>query len=766
MMRPNGTMSDALGWLCAALAVTAGVLIVGSSLAVGTEATGVDAQAATTAAPPALPQPPADARAAKVYAVFDEFCARCHQTGKLQIPAPARPLANILAVDDVALDFALVKPGLPDASPLYTIMLRQHASVGLELPVAATQAVRDWIVDLPERGPNCGGRPKIGQAEVERAITSALATAPEDRRKDLRFVTLGHLADACAPTAALAGYRQAVAKALNSLSWGSEPIHVEAFGPDDTILQFNVAELGWVAAHWEKLVQGYPYASLAASRLSETIRRQTGTPTPAVRADWLAHATMATPLYARLLGLPGRMANLQRILNVDIDANIATAKARRAAVAQPAITRANRLVERHPTRIGSLWLAYDFATSEARQNLAANPLGPAAGGAVKVPFRHDGTRALFTLPNGFIAFSLNDARGDRLEAPADSVEREEVGWTGANTNAAGCLACHRSGPFAVKDMVRPQIEADTAAPKELRELILALYAPQSQIDGFVIEDQQRYADAQRKAGIDPTLLIDGIEPVAALAREYTRDVGLFRLAAEAGLGVDEVRKRLELLPPELSLSGLRILAATAPRAEADRLLVRLAPDAGSAEANVVVAQPPPARDDLELLLWSKSDTYEVGQLATFHARSNQNCYLTLISLDRGGQATVLFPNEFEQNNLLVAGKDLMLPAAGAAYQLRLREKGRETLIGICQTDARSPDGIQHDFERQRFTMLGDWRAYLGQVARGARAVAPGDPTKPRGPRVAKGNGAAVDPKAETKPAMDIQARTAIRYDIR
>ena len=469
MMRRSETAVRATSWACGLLAAIACLLLVAGGLATAaeTDAAATDAPLATPASAqsqPMIPAPPSDARAAKAYAVFDEFCARCHQTGKLQFPVPARPLANILSLDEVALDQSLVKPSLPDASALYTIMLRQHATVDLDpMPgAAAIQAVRDWIGDLPETSPNCGGRPKISPAEIELAVSASLATLTEGKRKEVRYVTLNHLADACVPPASMMAYRQAVVKAVNTLSWGPEPILLEALGPDDTVLKLDLGQLGWVGAHWDKLIQAYPYAGLRSSRLTDDIRRQTGTTTPVVRGDWLAHAGTATPLYARLLGLPGRLANLQRILNVDIEADIRGAKARRSGLIQSSITRANRLVERHPTRIGSLWLAYDFATTEGRQNLIANPLGPTAGGAVKVPFRHDSTRALFTLPNGFIAYSLNDARGDRLDAPPEAVERPEVGWSGANPNAAACMACHRSGPIGVKDSVRGQTEADTA----------------------------------------------------------------------------------------------------------------------------------------------------------------------------------------------------------------------------------------------------------------------------------------------------------------
>ena len=775
--RVNGMMRSCRSdsWSRRLGALTAAVIVSGfvsisygwSAESAGVAPAGADAPASVAEAD-TVPAPPLDPRAGKAYAVLDGFCARCHQTGRLKIPAAARPTANILALDEIAREATLVRPGVPDASPLYTIMLRQHALVDLELspPPEAVQAVRDWILDLPPPAETCGGRRAITQSEVDQAAAAALSATPEEKRKDIRFITLSHLANACVPAETLSGYRQAVAKVINTLSWGPQPIKLDTVDAGATVIKLDLGELGWVAAHWETLIQAQPYANLASARLSEPVRRITGTPMPAVRGDWFAYAAMTAPLYPRLLGLPGRMANLQRILNVDIENNIKAGKARRAGLPVSAVTRGNRLIERHPTRAGSLWLAYDFATSEGRQKLSAYPLGPTATPIFKVPFKHDGTKAIFTLPNGFLAYSLNDVRGDRIDISPDTIERDELLMAGPVANGASCMGCHRSGPMPVRDTIRATAEADAAAPKELRDMTLALYAAGTEMDTLIVEDQERYAMAQRKAGIDPRLLINGLEPVSALAREYVANVGVARLAAESGATVSEMRERLARLPVEFATSSRRVLAATASRAEADRILIRLSPDGGAVEAALRVEATLEARTEFELLLWSRQDAYLSGDLATFHARSNQDCYLTLVSLDRGGQATVLFPNEFEQNNLLLANKDMTLPAEGAAYQFRLRDKGRETLVGICQTGSKSPPGMQHDFERQRFTMLGDWRAHLAQVPVPGRAQTATEASRAKPLRVARLRQASIPAAPESKGAPDLQARTAIIYEVR
>lgn len=748
--------------------------------------TAVDPAAAATDAPNSpvpgsrpspVPPAPGEPRAAKAYAVLETYCARCHQTGRLKVPAAARPVANILDLDDLARQRSLVQPGLPDASPLYTVMLRHHSTVDIESePQAdAIQAVRDWIQDLDADVGRCPERRPVLQAAVNKAVAETLATVSSEKAKELRFISLAHLYNACTDPAVMARYRQAIGKVVNSLSWAPEPVRLETIDAAETIIKLDLAQIGWVGAHWEKLVAASPYTGLASTSLSDAERRRTGTLVPVVRGDWFADAAMTAPLYPALLGLPGRHVNLQRILNVDTEANIKLGAARRAAVQTSAVTRANRLVERHPTRIGSLWMTYDFATSDGRQNLAANPLGPVAGGVVKVPFKHDGSKSLFTLPNGFFAYSLNDARGDRIDQSPETVEREETMWAGPVINGGSCLGCHRTGPVGVTDMVRSQITADTAAPKELREAILALYPLQDEMANLVVEDQERYAAAQRRAGIDPDALVQGLEPVAALARAYTQNVDLDRLAAELGVSVGGVKEQLARLPVELQLSVRRLKLGLASRAEADRILVRLGADGGMGGRAAVVLDAPGERVDMELLLWMSSDSYEVGDLAAIFARANQNCYLTLISIDGANRATVLFPNEFEQNNLLQAGKEFRLPSEAAPYQFRLKNRGRETVAGMCSTASKVVDGIAHDFERQRFTMLGDWRAFLGQINIEASRQQPAaletarTVTKPqrRGrtkPAVAEPKG---DPKAEaTRAVIDVQARAAVSYEVR
>ncbi|MFM9847483.1 MAG: DUF4384 domain-containing protein [Hyphomicrobiaceae bacterium] len=130
--------------------------------------------------------------------------------------------------------------------------------------------------------------------------------------------------------------------------------------------------------------------------------------------------------------------------------------------------------------------------------------------------------------------------------------------------------------------------------------------------------------------------------------------------------------------------------------------------------------------DDELMLRADKETYTRGNSITLTVRSRSDCGLTLISIDAKGRGTVIFPNDFEPAQRIVAGEELKVPRADAGYRLRLREAGTERIVALCNTaTSGAVDGIRHDFERQRFTEIGDYRAFL------ARALAPEAEPRPQ-----------------------------------
>lgn len=676
-------------------------------------------------APPvnqSVPARPEDPRAAKVYSVLETHCARCHQTGKLDDkPEAAGGLSNILAMGEISKDPLLVRPGAPDASALYEVLRSRHGAIdvfsnaGPEPGPDDLEAVRDWIGELPVAPRECPSRPAITAAATEALIEEALRVE-RDGAKDLRFISLVNLYNACVSPEELAAYRQAVTKLMNSLSWAQAPQKLTPLDTNGTMLAFRLADFGWLPGHWDVIERKYPKAFVTP--LSDRTRSVVGAPNPVVRADWLADAAGNMQLYYQLTGMPQKLSDLAKMNAVDIDYNLRIARARRAVLRESAITRGNRLAERHPGARGGFWLVYDFATSSGDQDLIEHPLGPKSSPQVKSPFKHDVVRALFALPNGFNAFALFDAGGSRIDRILPGVEKPL--YAGADGQESGarasrnCFGCHSGGLWPVKDAYRARAAGDPGSgSKETQEAALQLSGIDGELQLLQDGDNEKYRSALSAAGIDPDLKVKGEEIISALARKYRSSVDLPGAAIELGLERETFEAALAKAAGPAGALARRIQHGRLPRQDAERLLSYLkGVEQGSDSAGDTAPDSQGRADAINLNVWIDKVRPASGDLIAINAEADKDCFLTLINVDAAGKATVLFPNDFEPDNLLSAGKTHRVPGTSAPYQLRIKDEGRETLVAQCSTSPAPPTGIEHDFGRQRFTVLGNWENFV------------------------------------------------------
>jgi hypothetical protein len=161
--------------------------------------------------------------------------------------------------------------------------------------------------------------------------------------------------------------------------------------------------------------------------------------------------------------------------------------------------------------------------------------------------------------------------------------------------------------------------------------------------------------------------------------------------------------------------------------------------------------------DFDLALTSDRSDYKVNDLPVFSIKSKEDCHLTLINVDASGEGTVIFPNKFQQDNFLPAGKEVQFPGADAPFQFRLKDPGTETVIAICNASGKTVDGIKHDFKTRQFTDLGNYRGFLTRqiVAEAKEKVAEGQKEKVAD----KEEGPAPTPS-------QILSRTAIKLEVK
>jgi len=705
---------------------------------------------ATVSAPRPL-HPPIDPTSAAVYAVLEKHCARCHQGGRLGIPAPAAALGNILRLDEIAATPSLVQPRNPDASRLYTMMLRRlmpptenAEGASPALPTSDEIAhVRSWIADLPPRQ-SCGDRASVTTAD-HAATLSQLATTTGENPKRLRFLSIAHLYNGCVRREALAAYRQAIVRLFNSLSWKAAPVAVPPVDPTGTLFKINLDDLGWLPEHWERIMRSGSSPLGLTAPLPLDSRRAYGTDIPIARADWFAKTVLSAPLYYEVLGLPGTGPEIRKILHVATPSGGNGATGPRDVIQAPSFSLQPSLVERHQSRSGPVWEAYHWLSGEEVPAFDPDNLPPLAD--LSPP--HHATRGIFTLPNGLPGFFVTGQRGDRLDALPPGIAMPSVSGRAPISGGLDCMACHSRGPIAWS-----AADARPASP----------LATAPGADGKAI------SDAMRRVGIDPDLALDGVAPVIALAQEYARPLDGTRAAAELGVGLTalaDLADRDGGAQPA-SVLARRLFQGLVARSEVEARAKELTAALGRPHLDIVDKSGVPTRTGERsfapidrgpsLVLYSDKARYRRGDSLRITVRAVSDCHLTVVSIDTRGRGTVLFPNDFEASSLVTAGQVLELPGPGAPYTLRLNEAGRETIVALCNATGALTDNIRYDFEHQRFTELGNYATFLSQNA----LVDPGKAENEPSPSPSRrGRRVAAEAASETHARPDQVFRTAI-----
>lgn len=393
-----------------------------------------------------------------------------------------------------------------------------------------------------------------------RAIREHLLLADPADRPHLRFLTLSHLSNnERFNKQDLELFRAATAKLLNSLSWQVEihqPQVVSA--TQGCVLAIDLRQWKWSdGRQWLQIVNHYPYGlkynhvrDAELKQIASDIELLSGAELPMVRADWFVYAASRPPLYHELLQLPDNLMELAASLDVNLETSLEKGTVVRSGFSQSHVSSQNRMVERHESRFGALWLAYDFLPRRGRGDLIRYPLGPKAANN---PFHHfafeaDLIHAIFHLPNGLQAYFLADGEGNRIDqfAPIEIVHDPlAIAGTAAITNGISCIHCHRDG---VIDGFRDEIRKSGAHSGDVLQIIEKLHVPHEQLDVLILRDQKQFLTAFRTAvapmmtdrtlpATDATLQInsDNREPIGYVTKVYLQDLGPNEVAFELGL---------------------------------------------------------------------------------------------------------------------------------------------------------------------------------------------------------------------------------------
>ncbi len=468
--------------------------------------------------------------AQEVYLIFQQNCLNCHgEHGAFT--------ENLVIEHTALIDTGAVVPGAP---PLNSVLYRRLFDADLtkrmpfgQPPLSASDITKigNWIL---------AGAPNWDvQHDVTFISTNTMLTAMQQHLQNLdpfdrpfaRYFTLTHLYNAGETLEALNAYKIALAKLVNSLSWGFDIRNPQPINAAETIFYIDLRDYEWdLRDAWTQIENAYPYSiefdGNTEARLRTklaNLRETMNCEVPYIYVDWFLATAVLPPLYHSILDLPETDRELERELEVNVLRNLQSAPGRRvwrAGTNNSGVSNHNRVVERHTSRYGAYWKSYDFAGSVGTQNIFTHPLS----------FEQDGGEVIFNLPNGLQAYYISNAAGNRIDVAPTEIVSNPAANDPAVHNGLSCIGCHTEGMKKFEDEVRDAIQ-QTRTPQFDKAHALRLYVEQATMDRLLDEDTERYKAALEKTGG----IFGGIEPVHRFYEAYQGPVDPSYAAAAVGM---------------------------------------------------------------------------------------------------------------------------------------------------------------------------------------------------------------------------------------
>ena len=491
--------------------------------------------------------------AQQAYLILQTKCLDCH--------GPHGTFTENLVIDSASglVDTGAVVPGQPLNSNLYARLITTDNTKRMPLgrdPLddASLQVISDWIA---------AGAPNWEtQYDVTFIPTDAMLTAMQQHSQTLnpfdqpfaRYFTMTHLYNAGESPEARNAYKIALAKLVNSLSWGFDIHNPHPIDAAETIFYIDLRNYDWdLRDAWTQIENVYPYA-IAFDEETQAglhaklanLQQTMDCDVPFVHVDWFLATASLPPLYHNILRLPETERELERELGVDADRNLQRDPGRRvwrAGTNNSGVSNHNRVVERHTARYGAYWKSHDFAGSADAQNIFTHPLS----------FERDGGEVIFNLPNGLQAYYIADKSGTRIDVAPTEIVSDPAAKDPAVRNGLSCIGCHIEGMKTFTDQVRSVIE-QTANPRYDKDYALLLYVTQNKMDALLAEDTARYKTALEKTGG----VFGGVEPVHHFHEAFHDALEAPDAAATVGLQTEDFLSQIRVKSSlqNLGLTGL------------------------------------------------------------------------------------------------------------------------------------------------------------------------------------------------------------------
>lgn len=131
-------------------------------------------------------------------------------------------------------------------------------------------------------------------------------------------------------------------------------------------------------------------------------------------------------------------------------------------------------------------------------------------------------------------------------------------------------------------------------------------------------------------------------------------------------------------------------------------------------------RPQPRQDGLDVVSWvDRSDyTYAEGEDVKLFVKTSEDAYVTILNVDPAGQTTILFPNEYQPDNLVRADRVVEVPDPASLSRIVVTgTTGTELIKVIASTEPIAP------FEAQQLAAAGPYQVVSTRGQGVARSLA-------------------------------------------
>jgi hypothetical protein len=493
-------------------------------------------------------------------------CGGCH--GTQLNDRTARAGMNYINDMEKLAEFKKIIPLDADASPV--ILRMRNGSMpppnegGRAVPSADIDLVANYI-NNPDFWPKvpkvtCNDNAPMSFDLLYENVAADLRKQDDEDRPFIRYISLDNRvgAGACTNTA-LDLERQALTKMINSLSIDTQVVRPDVVNTTETLYRIDLRDIQWNRSItvegetftdvWEAIAAANTYAVAFEGDAADDARADAATEIPVMFLDSMLDVAMIGNLYYAIIDVDVNQSLdvfVSDRLDIDVAANLDNEELVRAGTTKSNISRQDRLIEGHEMgiRAGVYYQSFDFADVQ-NESIFQNPFG----------FNEGGREAIFTLPNGMLAYLIADENGLLVEDSDILLDNSQNNYRAVT--AVSCANCHVNGLIPVIDEVRPVVERtaivlieDGTLDQEQFELLDTVYPdPEAFATRVKEESEFFYLNALRRA----SLPVNGIEPISSLFLRFDRDMTSKDAAGDLGVSDTLLVDELNLLDPALGV---------------------------------------------------------------------------------------------------------------------------------------------------------------------------------------------------------------------